>query len=305
MSGRMTIAAHTDVGLREIFLDTPRGRIAGLRNDRSDRPPLLALHGWLDNAASFVPLAPYLREFDLVALDLPGHGASAHRAPGYDYAFVDWIHDVLDAIDALGWQHTHLLGHSMGAAIATLVAAAAPERVHRLALIEALGPLAGDAAQAGKKLREAVATRRSVATRSIQSGAPTGKTRRIIADIEQAVAARLAVGNMSKDAARLIVARNLAPVAGGWVWRSDARLTLPTQLRITEDAACSIVRAVEAPTLLIVADPAPPYFTRELRDGRMACLRDGRLLIVPGGHHLHMEQPEVIAPLLRAFLDSQ
>ncbi len=305
MSGRMTIAAQPDAGLREIFLDTPRGRIAALRNDRSDRPPLLALHGWLDNAASFVPLAPYLRGFDLVALDLPGHGASAHRAPGYDYAFVDWIHDVLDAIDALGWQRTHLLGHSMGAAIATLVAAAAPERVHRLAVIEALGPLAGDAAQAGKKLREAVATRRAVATRSMQSGAPTAKTGRIIADIEHAVAARLAVGNMSQDAARLIVARNLAPVAGGWVWRSDARLTLPTQLRITEEAACSIVREVEAPTLLIVADPAPPYFTAELRDGRMACLRDGRLLVVPGGHHLHMEQPEVIAPLLRAFLDER
>lgn len=299
---RMTIATPTNVALREIFLDTPRGRIAALRNDRSDRPPLLALHGWLDNAASFVPLAPYLQEFDLVALDLPGHGASAHRAPGYDYAFVDWIHDVLDAMDALGWKRAHLLGHSMGAAIATLVAAAAPERVHKLATIEALGPLAGDAEQAGTRLREAVATRRSVAARSRQSESTTAKARRIIPDIDIAVAARIAAGSMTRDAARLLVARNLATVAGGFVWRSDARLTLPTQLRITEDAARSIVRAVEAPTLLITADPAPPYFTPELRDSRMACLRDGRLIVVPGGHHLHMEQPEVIAPLLLEFL---
>ena len=299
----MNIASPTDVALREIFLDTPRGRIAALRNDRQDRPPLLALHGWLDNAASFVPLAPYLHAFDLVALDLPGHGASAHRAPGYDYAFVDWIHDVLDAMDALGWADAHLLGHSMGAAIATLVAAAAPERVRKLALIEALGPLAGDAAQAGTRLREAVATRRAVATRTTKSKGAKSKPRRIIADIDTAVAARRAVGNMSRDAARLIVARNLAPAAGGLVWRSDARLTLPTQLRVTEDAACSIVHAIQAPTLLITADPAPPYFPSELRDSRMACLRDGRLLVVPGGHHLHMEQPEAIAPLLLEFLD--
>jgi pimeloyl-ACP methyl ester carboxylesterase len=293
----MTAASTTRTKLREIELDTPRGRITALRNGRSDHPPLLALHGWLDNAASFIPLAPYLHEFDLVALDLPGHGTSAHRAPGYDYAFVDWIHDVLDAMDTLGWRRAHLLGHSMGAAIATLVAAAAPERVHKLAAIEALGPLSGEAAQAGKSLREAVAARRSASFRP----------RRIIPDIEAAVDARLAVGDMSREAARLIVARNLAPAmegsGSGFIWRSDARLTMPTHLRITEAATRSIVRAVEAPTLLIAADPAPPYFTPELRDGRMSCLRDGHLLVVPGGHHLHMEQPEVIAPLLRAFFD--
>jgi pimeloyl-ACP methyl ester carboxylesterase len=290
----VTTASTTDAPLREVGLDTPRGRITALRNDRGDRPPLLALHGWLDNAASFVPLAPYLQDFDLVALDLPGHGASAHRAPGYDYAFVDWIHDVLDAMDTLGWKRAHLLGHSMGAAIATLVAAAAPERVHRLAVIEALGPLSGEAAQAGKSLREAVAARRSASFRP----------RKVIADVDAAVSARLAVGSMSREAARLIVSRNLAPAGvdgNGFVWRSDARLTMPTHLRITEAATRSIVRAVEAPTLLIAADPAPPYFTPELRDGRMSCLRDGRLIVVPGGHHLHMEQPEVIAPLLRAF----
>jgi len=299
----MTIATPTSVALREIFLDTPRGRIAALRNDRSDRPPLLALHGWLDNAASFIPLAPYLHEFDLVALDFPGHGASAHRAPGYDYAFVDWIHDVLDAMDALGWESAHLLGHSMGGAIATLVAAAAPERVQRLVLIEALGPLAGDAAHAGKRLRDAVTTRRSVAARLSKSQAAKTIAPRIIADIDTAVAARLADGSMHRDAARLIVERNLAASGSGYVWRSDARLTLPTQLRITEDAVRSIVRAVEAPTLVIAADPPPPYFTPELRDARVACLQDGRLLVVAGGHHLHMEQPEAIAPLLREFFN--
>lgn len=250
------------------------------------------MHGWLDNAASFVPLMPYLREFDVVALDLPGHGASAHRAPGYDYAFVDWIHDALDALDALGWQRARLLGHSMGAAIATLVAAAAPDRVHKMALIEALGPIAGAATTAGQRLREAVTARRTAAQRP----------RRVIAKLESAVKARLAVGDMSDAAARLIVTRNLEEVEGGWRWRSDARLVLPSHLRITEEAAQSIVRAVETPTLLIAADPAPAYFTPGMRDARMACLRDGRLLVIPGGHHLHMEQPETIASHLLEFL---
>ena len=278
--------------MKEIFLDSPRGRIAALRGGSRNGPPLLAMHGWLDNAASFVPLMPHLHEFDIVALDLPGHGASSHRGEGYDYAFVDWIHDALDALDALGWQRARLLGHSMGAAIATMVAAAAPERVGKLAVIEALGPLAGAATTAGERLRAAVTARRTAGQRP----------RRVIPKLEAAVKARLAVGDMSDAAARLIVSRNLEKVEGGWRWRSDPRLVLPSHLRITEEAALSIVRAVEAPTLLIVADPSPSYFTPAMRDERMACLRDGRLVVLPGGHHLHMEQPDVVAPLLLEFL---
>jgi pimeloyl-ACP methyl ester carboxylesterase len=278
--------------MKEIFFDSPRGRIAALRSGDRHGPKLLAMHGWLDNAASFVPLMPYLAEFDLVSLDLPGHGASSHRASGYDYAFVDWIHDALDALDALGWERARLLGHSMGAAIATLVAASAPERVERMALIEALGPLAGAADQAGTRLREAVTARRTASQRP----------RKTIASIETAVKARLAVGDMRDDAAHLIVERNLEKVDGGWRWRSDPRLVLPSHLRITEEAALSIVRAVEAPTLLIAADPAPPYFTPEMRDARVAQLRDGRLVVLRGGHHVHMEQPERVARYLLEFL---
>ena len=275
--------------LREIRLGTARGELAALRGGTPGGPRLLCLHGWLDNAASFLPLAPHLAGFDLVALDLPGHGASAHRAPGYDYAFVDWVHDALDAMDALGWDRADWLGHSMGGAIAASVAAAAPARVRRLALVEALGPVAAEAQGAGKRLRDAVAARRAL----------TGKPPRLIPDLDTAVAARLAASRMTPEAARLIVERNLRPIEGGYAWRSDPRLTLPSHLRLTEETVQSLLRAIEAPVLVIAADPAPPYFTPDVRAARLACLADGRVEVIPGGHHLHMEQPaRVAAPLL-------
>ena len=277
------------MGLREIVLDSPRGELAALRGGTPGGPRLLCLHGWLDNAASFLPLAPHLAEFDLVALDLPGHGASAHRAPGYDYAFVDWVHVVLDAMDSLGWPQADLLGHSMGGAIASAVAAAAPARVRRLALLEALGPISGEPGPAGQRLRDAVAARRAVATRPA----------RIIPDLDTAVAARLAASRMTDEAARLIVERNLRPVEGGHAWRSDPRLTLPSALRMAEDTVQSLLRAIEAPVLVIAADPSPPYFSAAVREARLACLADGRVVVFGGGHHLHMEQAaRVAAPLL-------
>ncbi len=175
----------------EISLDTPRGPLAALRFGGRGGPRLLALHGWLDNAASFVPLAAHLHGFDLIALDLPGHGASAHRPPGGDYAFADWIHDALAALDALGWARSHLLGHSMGGAVAALVAAATPARVDRLVLIEALGPIAGDPAQAGARLREAVVARRA---KTAKNGAG-----RVIPDLDTAIAARRVAGDLSHE----------------------------------------------------------------------------------------------------------
>lgn len=278
--------------LREIRLGSARGELAALRGGTPGGPKLLCLHGWLDNAASFLPLAPHLREFDLVALDLPGHGASEHRAPGYDYAFVDWIHDALDALDALGWESADWLGHSMGGAIASAVAAAAPARVRRLALIEALGPVTGDAAGAGKRLRDAAAARRALAA----------KAPRLIPDLDTAVAARLAASRMTPEAARLIVERNLRRVEGGYAWRSDPRLTLPTHLRLTEDTVQSLLRAIEAPVLVVAASPSPPYFTPEVRAARLACLAQGRVEVIEGGHHLHMEQAARVAAPLREFL---
>ncbi|GAB2500330.1 alpha/beta fold hydrolase [Arenimonas alkanexedens] len=282
----------SSAGWREIRLASPRGELVALRGGTAGGPRLLCLHGWLDNAASFLPLGAELGEFDLVALDLPGHGGSAHRAPGHDYAFADWIHDVLDALDALGWKQADLLGHSMGGAIAGTVAAAAPTRVRRLALIEALGPVAGDPGAAGSRLREAVAARRALAAR-----AP-----RVIADVNTALAARLAASKMTPAAARLIVERNLRRVEGGYAWRSDPRLTLPTQLRLTEDTVQAMLRAIEAPVLVVAADPSPVYFSAAVRTQRLDCLADGRLEVIAGGHHLHMEQAAQVAVPLRRFL---
>ncbi|MEM8768285.1 MAG: alpha/beta hydrolase, partial [Pseudomonadota bacterium] len=57
--------------------------------------PTLALHGWLDNAATFDRLAPLLPELNLVALDFAGHGLSDHRPPGVHYHSFTDIQDVM------------------------------------------------------------------------------------------------------------------------------------------------------------------------------------------------------------------
>ena len=280
--------------LRDRDLPTARGRFAALDNAANEgddgRPPLLALHGWLDNAASFAPMAPQLAHHRLVALDMPGHGRSFHYPDDAEYSLFSTILDILAAADALGWERFALLGHSMGASIASLVAAAAPERVSALHLIEALGPLSAEAPSTAGRLQDAVVRRRAL---------DVGR-KRVFPDLQLAIQARMhtPVASVDEATARLLVARGVRQVDGGYLWSSDARLTLPTAVRMTEDQVRDCLRAIRCPAHLLVADPTPPYFTPELRDARAACVPQLRLTVLPGGHHLHMTHPAEVASAL-------
>lgn len=290
--------------MRDFVVDTAFGRISGLRSHRhahadhgAGAPRVLALHGWLDNAASFVPLQAHLAGLDLVAPDLPGNGASAHLPPAADYTVVNAARAVFAIADALGWQRFSLLGHSLGGAIASVMATAAPQRIERLLLIEALGALAESEDRSAARLRDAFAARAS-----------TGRPLRVFADVATAVRARMQVNGLSEPVARLLVERGIAPVtaadadrAGGYVWRSDPRLTQPTAVRMSEAQVRDLVGAIECPTRVIYAEPAQPYFPDALRRARFECLRDGDLVVLPGSHHLHMEDPAGVAAAIDDF----
>ena len=286
--------AGTNSQAEEFILDPDGRALAVRRHGRRDGRRVLALHGWLDNAMSFAPLASLLPELDLVALDLPGHGHSAHRPVRSWYHFVDYLDDALAALDALGWERCVLLGHSLGGAVASVLAAARPERVERLLLIEALGPLAFTPGTAVKALRTGLDER----------AAAPDKQLRLFGTAAEAVAARMRANGLSEHAASLLVGRSLREVVGGYEWRSDPRLKIASPLRIHENMIREWLAAIECPTLLIAADPSQPYFDVELRHARMACMRDLREIVLPGNHHLHLEDPAPVAAAIREFLAS-
>ncbi|MFA5683777.1 MAG: alpha/beta hydrolase [Lysobacteraceae bacterium] len=265
--------------------------LAALRFNAGAPRRVLALHGWLDNAMSFAPLAARLPDCEIIAIDLPGHGHSGHLPAGHGYHFIDYLDDALDAMDALGWPRCHLLGHSLGGAVASTLAAACPQRVDHLLLIEALGPLAGTPGKAAEALRQGIEARR----RPVGAG-------RALRDLDSAVAARLRATPMQPDNARLLLTRNLIDGEDGLRWRSDPRLRLTSPLRADEASIGEWIAAIEAPTLLIVADRHDGLFEYDLVARRSAGLRNGRVVRLPGAHHLHMDHPEPCAAAIRQAL---
>ena len=278
--------------LGECALDTPYGRLAGLRGGQG--VPVLALHGWLDNAASWVPLAAHLQGIELVALDLPGHGRSPHLPEGAEYSLAGTVHTVLDAADALGWERFAILGHSMGAAIGSILSAAAPERVTRFLAIEALGALADREDRTASRLRESVAARRALA----------GKSLRVFPDRDTAIRARMQANQLSEPVARLLVERGTRAVPGGFEWSSDPRLTVSTAVRLTEGQVRDLLTHIECPVQVLYADPAPPYFPDALRRERAALLPRGEVQVLAGSHHLHMEDPSAVAAAIGTFFST-
>ncbi|MEO8365444.1 MAG: alpha/beta hydrolase [Pseudoxanthomonas sp.] len=275
----------------EVGFDIPFGRIAGLRSGNPQGPKVLALHGWLDNAASFLPLAAHFPGLDLVMLDLPGHGRSAHLGAGADYNLLVTLNAVLDVADALGWEHFAVLGHSMGAGIGSILAASLPQRVTRLVAIEALGALAETPERTTTRLREAVAAARALASKKL----------RVFPDLAAPIRARMQANQLSEPSARLLVERGIVPVAGGFVWSSDPRLTLPAMQRMTEAQVRQLIAGIECPTQVVFADPPQSYLPEPLRSDRAALLPRGELKVLRGSHHLHMDTPAAVAAAIGGF----
>lgn len=251
--------------------------------------PVIALHGWLDNAASFIPLAPYLDDTHLLALDLPGHGHSEHLPPACGYHLADNCRWVVAAADAMGWNKFVLLGHSMGAAAATITAAAIPERVTGLALIDGLGPMALSPEQEIERLKQLFTTEHI-------------KHNRPFKDRETAVKLRQRMGRfpISSEAARLIIERGMEDTGAGFVWRHDPRLKGPNTHYYDEAQAEGLLRAIETETLLISAEDGAFKDWRGF-EKRKDCVSRLEHRVLPGGHHLHMENPHAVATILNPY----
>ena len=98
--------------------------------------PLLLLHGLASASRIWDLTAPSLaRDRRVIALDQRGHGQSDKPVTGYDFATI--VEDDFQAVSALGLgDRFAIAGHSWGANVALEFAAAHPERVAALILVD-------------------------------------------------------------------------------------------------------------------------------------------------------------------------
>jgi pimeloyl-ACP methyl ester carboxylesterase len=257
--------------------------------------PVLALHGWLDNSASFSVLAPLLDNLYLVALDMAGHGQSDSRPGVGPYNIWEDVAEVFAIADELGWKKFTLLGHSRGAIVSVLAAGTFPERISQLALIEGLLPENPRAEDAPEQLAQSIN-----ALKAIRKKQPT-----LYPDIQAAISAReKGAFPLSSPAARALTERGVKPVDGGYHWSTDPRLLAPSAIKLTPAHVAAFVDRIKAPVKLILAQEGiPKRFANFQRD--VSAFSRFDIVKLHGGHHLHMEaEAPAVAQVLNGFFQT-
>ena len=272
-------------------------KLAAKRWGRPGGRKTLALHGWLDNANTFDRLAPLLPELDLVALDFAGHGRSDHRPPGVHYHSFTNIQDVLGVAQELGWGQFIVMGHSMGAGIASELAALFPEKVEQAIMLD------GFLATGGVTAKERLEQNRT----SIENMLDTNhREPKVFADLEAMAQRVTQATDQTMDAARVLVERGHKRVDGGVSWRTDPRIRYPTPLRHTRATIDLLIENSTSPALLIVAEQGDDWYQGEI-DVTAAHHPNLTIERMPGPHHIHLEPAyvEQVAGYVRRFLGLQ
>lgn len=241
-----------------------RGLTFHVQSLGSAGPPVVMLHGLLVGSMTtwYFGAAPRLAERGRVLLyDLRGHGKSERPASGYG------LGEMAADLDALlelhfGAEPAILVGHSWGALTALCFALRRPERVLRLALVEAPLP--------PSQLAELAAFIRLPP-----------------AEMADALPEPLRGGFERGGRAATKLARQLFGLAGGTTVLQD----LGAETDIPDDALARLA----APTLLIYGDRSS---CRPTGDRLARVLPAAKLRVLPGGHFL----PTDCGPALTAAL---
>ena len=254
-------------------------------------PPILALHGWLDNAATFDNLVPFFPDCYWICPDLPGHGLSEHGGKATEYLIWDYCVEVMALADAMSLEKFTLLGHSMGGGIANLLCALFPARIEKLILLDAIGTITIPAADALNQMRMGLSQRIGQPKRK-----PGYFTTR-----EEAIAARAKKG-VDRDGAALLGARGISESAKGFYWHHDQRLRRRSLLSFSDEQIVPFLREIICPVLLITSKQA--VLRKEIIKQRASLIRNIEIKHFPGGHHQHLDGDiETIAGPIKQFLD--
>ncbi|MDP1545456.1 MAG: alpha/beta hydrolase [Anaerolineales bacterium] len=232
------------------------------------RPPLVFIHG---AGGIYLTWHPYLRRLEgetTYALDLPGHGQSGDTGRQSIEAYAE---DVIRFMDGLKIKEAVLVGVSMGSAVALTLALKQPEKISGLVLLGG-----------GAKMRVANAVLETAANPNT---------------FESAVE-MINSGCFSRNASPDLV--NLS---------KQHMLKISPSVLLGDFQACNQfnimdrLSEIQIPTLILCgAHDAmmPPKFSRSLCDG----IPNSQFhLVEDAGHMLQLEQPDVVAALLKKFLD--
>ncbi|XP_024945207.1 probable serine hydrolase isoform X2 [Cephus cinctus] len=299
------IMGHKNDGFKEEQIPVPWGHISGKWWGPTDVQPIVALHGWQDNAGTFDCLAPLISEEAILCIDLPGHGYSSHHPEGqFYYVFWDGVIVLRRLVKHYKWDKVKLMGHSLGGAISFLYAAAYPDEVEFLICLDIASPnvrnithianITGD--HIDRYLKYECLTPESI---------PCYEYDEMINIVLEAYK-----GDITRESAEILMRRGMQPASkpGFYHFSRDPRLKVSMLGMLSMDLVMAFAARIKCNYLNIRAVPGYPLEQPENYDKVMNQIKLGAKKFVykhvEGSHHVHLNNPERIAPIIQEFLST-
>ncbi|MDG2307145.1 MAG: 2-succinyl-6-hydroxy-2,4-cyclohexadiene-1-carboxylate synthase [Candidatus Binatia bacterium] len=245
-------------------------------------PPLVLLHGFTGSAATWDRYAKDLRGFRVLAIDLPGHGASA--APASGMSFEEIADAVVAVLDDEGVERCAWLGYSMGGRVALQVLVRHPGRVERI-VIESASPGLREAGE-----REARAAADDALAAGIERDGLEPFVERWARQPLFASQKRVAPEDLDRER-RARLQNTATGLAAGLRALSVGR----------QPSLWSALGAVQVPLLAVVGAEDPKYLALGESLVRVAPGAELRV-VAEAGHTVHLEQPGIFWSAVRSFL---
>ncbi|KAI4503197.1 hypothetical protein M0802_001419 [Mischocyttarus mexicanus] len=293
-----------DENVSNVEILVPWGKIAGKLwgNDKS-KQPILALHGWQDNAATFDNLAPLLiKHGPILAIDLPGHGLSSWLPPGqvyFEYNYVLLIHRLKRLF---AWEKVKLLAHSFSNHFCFWYASMYPKDIAYMIAIDHLKPPSRTIEQYNNNLAKAF-------TKICEIEEIENKPRCYKKEELVKIWLKNTLGSITEDSCKILMTRGVTENPDGTVYLNrDPRLRiLMSYSSMTHDQLKNMARSIICPYLFIKSDFKLYIEDKKLLFDVFDILKESSIdcqyHVIPHTHHIHLNDPQLLIQAIDPFLE--
>ncbi|XP_034231625.1 probable serine hydrolase [Thrips palmi] len=296
----------------EVQIPVPWGHISGKWWGRRDVTPVLGLHGFEDNAGTYDGLASLLDVPGFLALDAPGHGKSSHAPCGMAYTFIDFVIALRRVVQHYGWSKLSIIGHSFGSATTHIYSSLYPSNVDKFVSLDcartlmALYPTRG---KYGLSLLKKISEVTIKADRDVGKDPPAYTYENMVDAFCKATQDSVEKEHAGPLLQRGSMAHPQQPQ--NFYFSRDSKLrygdfcrpNLETLQESAKNIKCHVLTVLGTQGFVNVlsdADAGKAYFHLEKLVEKSAASYSR--VNVEGTHHVHLNNPERVAPHINKFL---
>lgn len=289
--------------MEEITIKVPYGQLAakwwGPRNVR----PIVAIHGWQDNAGSFDTLIPLLpTHLSYLAIDMPGHGISSRLPNGMIYSASEDVYILNMVFKQFGWSKVSLIGHSNGSITCFIYAATFPNRVDMVIGLDHLKPRVLNP----RYLNHLLPMLDDMLVADIRNQEESEPPAYAYEELVDKLNSQTLL-SVSRQTAPLLLKRGIRPSklhADKYFFTRDNRLKMYHFAFYSQEICLQMARNIVCPYLFIKALQATHMEPKAYLEETLEVMRTNPLFEMhnaDGGHHVHLTDPAKVSTQVSNF----